>query len=66
MNEGRIVEAMTAIGVARLGTDGLPLVALGVAASRESMAPGRSAALLQVLRDEALRLLATSDLIGSV
>lgn len=66
MDEGRIVEPMMAAGVAIPRTDGLPVVAIGVAAMRERMAPKRIAAQRQVLHDEALRPLTTSDRIGSV
>ena len=65
VNEGRIVEAMVGIGIAILGADGLPVVALSIASIRERMAPARIVELLQILRSEAQRLLETSDLIGS-
>ncbi len=66
LNEGRIVDAMMAIGVAITGPEGIPTVALSLAAIRDRMTPPRTAELLKVLRDEARRLQETSDLTGSL
>ena len=66
MNEGRIVAAMKAIGVAITAADGPPVVALGVAAIRDRMSGERCVELLRILREEARCLQETGDLSGGM
>jgi DNA-binding IclR family transcriptional regulator len=66
INEGRIVAAMKAIGVAIAAADGQPVVALSVAAIWDRMSGERCAELLGILREEARRLQETGDLSGGV
>jgi DNA-binding IclR family transcriptional regulator len=61
-NEGRIVAAMKAIGVAIGAADGQPVVALSVAAIWDRMSSERCTELLRSLREEAQRLQETGDL----
>jgi DNA-binding IclR family transcriptional regulator len=55
-NDGRIVSAMTAIGVPVCDADGRVLAALSIAAIRERMQGDRLGELAALLRDEALEL----------
>jgi DNA-binding IclR family transcriptional regulator len=66
MNEGRIVAAMKAIGVAITAAEGQPVVALSVAAIWDRMSGDRCAELLRILREEARRLQETCDLSGGM
>jgi DNA-binding IclR family transcriptional regulator len=55
-NDGRIVSAMTAVGVPVCDAEGRVLAALSIAAIRERMAGERLGELASLLRDEALEL----------
>jgi transcriptional regulator of acetoin/glycerol metabolism len=55
-NDGRIVSAMTAIGVPVRDADGRVLAALSIASIRERMDEKRRSELSLLLRDEALEL----------
>lgn len=56
LNEGRIVDAMCAVGVSVHDADGRPLLALSLAAIRDRMARERLPDLVALLRREAARL----------
>jgi len=55
-NDGLIVPAMNAVGVAVRDTDGRPLFALSLAAIRDRMTPERRAELVEHLKREAAEL----------
>jgi len=55
-NDGLIVPAMNAIGVAVRGADGRPLLALSLAAIRDRMGPDRLGGLVERLKAEAADL----------